>query len=73
LADALRYCIASIPWDWSAISDKRLIPLPRKSRYTDEERGRRGVTEDEEFEENERMLFDVENELDAVQELYDVD
>jgi hypothetical protein len=31
------------------------------------------VTEDEEFEENERMLFDVENELDAVQELYDVD
>ncbi len=72
LADALRYCIASIPWDWSAISDKRLIPKQKKAKYSVEERERRGMLTEEEFEEQQSLLLDPQNELDAMDELYEI-
>ena len=67
--DALRYAICRIPWDWSAVSSDDFSGnlLDKKVQMmSDEDSKRRGLSSDE------GDVFDVQSEIDAWNDLYDV-
>lgn len=70
--DALRYCVVKMPWDWSAIPGIALPgdTEPRAPGMGDEERERRGLTSEDEFDEL-MGAFSVQEELDSINELYE--
>lgn len=68
--DALRYCVVKIPWDWSAIPGIAMPEEPRPPGMGDEERERRGLTTDQDFEDL-MGAFSVQEELDSINELYE--
>lgn len=67
--DALRYNVTKIPWDFTAISGKKLDLSPKYPAMSAEERFRRGIDEDGGDLEDSLSVFDPDEELDAWDDL----
>jgi hypothetical protein len=52
-ADALRYCVVDIPWDWSVISEELSLEEKKPKKVLTETEKRRAFVFDEEYERNE--------------------
>ncbi len=65
--DALRYAVTKIPWDFNAIKSDKIELKSKKSEMTQEEKFRRGIT-DQELE-DQLNVFDPDTELEAWNEM----
>jgi hypothetical protein len=67
-ADALRYCVVDIPWDWSVISEDASIEHKRPKKELSEIEKRGAIVFDENYEKDEQ--FRVEEIIDEYNDLY---
>lgn len=73
-SDALRYAVTKIPWDWSALQGKSLTPKKGLNHREREIQERRAGFEDPENDEDlDLSVFQPDEELDAYNELYEVE